>query len=421
MSKKLLNRTLQLYSIYAVIILVVAAPVFYFVIKRLYIKEADDTLLLHKKEFVLYTLPSMREDLIPTWNRFNRNTQIISGASLRVDSIYAASYYDSLDAEIEPYRVLESSITIGNKLYTYRAKTNLVEVEDIITNIVLLFLLVIIFLLAGLFFLTKQLSLSIWKPFYNTLNEIENFELDKATVPSFPATKVKEFDRLNNSLQYLIENNLSVYNSQKEFVENAAHELQTPLAVLQSKIDQFIQRNDVTQEQSALLEGLATSVTRLTRLNKNLLLLGKLDSSIYNEKEALSISNLINKNLDFFLEQAAASEIEVFVNIIEDVKPLANKVLVEMLVNNLLLNAIQHNTEAGRIKIEVGYNYLKVSNTGKSVALNQAKLFTRFSKIDTSAKGNGLGLSIVKKIVDLNCWKIKYSYENQFHSFLILF
>ena len=164
MSKKLLNRTLQLYSIYAVIILVVAAPVFYFVIKRLYIKEADDTLLLHKKEFVLYTLPSMREDLIPTWNRFNRNTQIISGASLRVDSIYAASYYDSLDAEIEPYRVLESSITIGNKLYTYRAKTNLVEVEDIITNIVLLFLLVIIFLLAGLFFLTKQLSLSIIIP-----------------------------------------------------------------------------------------------------------------------------------------------------------------------------------------------------------------------------------------------------------------
>ncbi len=421
MSKNLLNKTLQIYSIYAIIILIVAAPIFYFAIKRLYIKEADDTLLLHKKEFVLYTLPSMQEDLIPTWNRFNRNTQIINDGILKADSIYAASYYDSLDAEIEPYRVLESSITIGNKLYTYRAKTNLVEVEDIIINIVILFLLVIILLLLGLFFLTKNLSVSIWKPFYRTLNAIENFELDKAIVPIFLETEVKEFNRLNNTLQHLIENNLSVYKSQKEFIENAAHELQTPLAVFQSKIDQFMQRNDVTQEQSTLLEGLATSVARLTRLNKNLLLLGKLDSNIYSEKTALSISSLIEKNLNFFTEQAEAKNIEIEFNTIEEGKVLANKALLEMLVNNLFLNAIQHNVEAGNIYIEVGNDYLKVSNTGKAIQLNQAKLFTRFSKINTSEKGNGLGLSIVKKIADLNGWELKYEYENQFHIFLILF
>lgn len=410
-----------MYSIYAIIILVVAAPIFYFAIQRLYVKEADDTLLLHRKEFTQYSLPTIKETEISTWNRFNRNVEITKGNLIAHDSIYAATFYDSLDAEVEPYRVLEAPMNIAGKAYTYKARTNLVEVEDIIKSILWLFVTIIVFLLFGLFFLTRQLSLNIWKPFYKILNQIENFELDRNTAPRFIETSVQEFNRLNNSLRKLIEKNLTAYQIQREFVENAAHELQTPLAVFQAKIDSFVQKTDVTQEQATLLIGITDSLARLSKLNKNLLLLGKLDSDLYQEKEPLAVSALLYKNLDFFAEQADSKNLKIEINESDKCNIVAHPALVEMLVNNLFLNAIQHNIESGSIEIEVKERYFKISNTSNSKALNKDKLFTRFSKLNAAEKGNGLGLSIVKKIAELNHWEIDYRFEGDSHSFTIKF
>jgi len=421
MNKKLLHKTSSAYLIYSVLILLISAPVFYYAISRLYIKETDDTLVLHKKEFLQYSVVNLQQADIPAWNRFNRNIKIDSGQTLAKDSFFYTSYYDTLDAEIEPYRELVVPVKIQGKSYTYKARINLVETRDLIKNIAFLFFTIISILLIGLYIITKKLSSNLWKPFYQTLQQIESFEIDKSILPQFDETGIEEFNRLNTSIQRLIEKNIVIYKSQREFIENAAHELQTPLAVFQAKIDTLIQRPDVSKDQFEILASLNESVSRLNRLNKNLLLLSKIENDSYSGKETLEVNNYIQKNLEFFTEQAGSKKLKITTDLNEQLEIQSNPVLAEVVISNLFLNAIKHNIQEGVINVRTTNKSLAFSNSGQSFPLDHRKQFNRFSKINPSEHGTGLGLSIIKKIADLNGWNVNYNFEDNLHSFTITF
>ena len=421
MTKKLLHKTSRVYLLFSAVLLIVSAPLFYYITERLYIEETDETLILHKNEFVKYSLPTLKTADIQNWNKYNRNIKIEPFKNSGKDTIFYNSYYDALDAEIEPYRELNSSILIEGNPYTYSARINLVEKEDLMKSIAILFLVIISLLLIGLFVITKRLSINLWKPFYETLNQIEKFEIDKANHPKFTETNIEEFNRLNNSIEKLITKNTSIYHSQREFIENAAHELQTPLAVFQAKIDTLIQNADFTQEQYKMLSSLNDSVSRLNRLNKNLLLLSKMENDIYTEKQTINLNEAIGKHFDFFTEQAKAKNLIIKTEMKEAVAVKSNPVLAEILISNLFLNAIRHNVGNGQVLVTLSNHSLTFSNTGQSQTLIADKLFNRFSKSNPSEQGNGLGLAIIKKIADLNNWKISYSFENNFHSFSVAF
>ncbi|MFM9944079.1 MAG: sensor histidine kinase [Bacteroidia bacterium] len=421
MTKKLLHKTSKVYLLFSVMLLIVSAPLFYYITERLYIEETDETLILHKNEFVKYSLPTLKTADIQNWNKYNRNIKIEPFKNSGKDTIFYNSYYDALDAEIEPYRELNASILIEGNPYTYSARINLVEKEDLMKSIAILFLVIISLLLIGLFVITKRLSINLWKPFYETLNQIEKFEIDKSNHPKFTETNIEEFNRLNNSIEKLITKNTSIYHSQREFIENAAHELQTPLAVFQAKIDTLIQNADFTQEQYKMLSSLNDSVSRLNRLNKNLLLLSKMENDIYNEKQTINLKEAIEKHFDFFTEQAKAKNLIIKTEMNEAVAVKSNPVLAEILISNLFLNAIRHNVSDGKVLVTLSNHSLTFSNTGQSQTLVADKLFNRFSKSNPSEQGNGLGLAIIKKIADLNNWKISYSFANNFHSFSVAF
>lgn len=384
-------------------------------------QETDETLILHKNEFFKYSLPTLTVSEIPNWNKYNRNVKIEPFNKIAKDTLFYTSYFDTLDAENEPYRELNTPVTIQQQPYTYTARINLVETEDLMKTIALLFIAVIFILLAGLFVITQKLSATLWKPFYKTLQQIEEFEIDKNKKPQLGETDIEEFNRLNQTIEKLIERNIVIYKSQREFIENAAHELQTPLAVFQAKIDTLIQRSDVTKEQSEILGSLNENVSRLNRLNKNLLLLSKIDNESYSDKQTVSLNELIEKHNDFFAEQARAKNITIETKLLEPLETKANPVLAEVLINNLFLNAIRHNITNGKIVVTLSNRSLTFSNTGQTTALVQEKLFNRFSKVNPSEQGTGLGLSIVKKIADINNWTIAYSYANNLHSFSISF
>ena len=421
MTKKLLYKTSTVYLLFSVLLLIVAAPLFYYITERLYIEETDETLVLHKNEFLKYSLPTLTTAEIQNWNKYNRNSKIVPFGNSVNDTIFYISYYDTLDAETEPYRELNASILIDGNPYTYSARINLVETEDLMKSIAILFLVIISLFLVGLFVITKRLSINLWKPFYETLNQIERFEIDKSNQPQFIETNIDEFNRLNRSIEKLINKNTLIYQSQREFVENAAHELQTPLAVFQVKIDALIQNSDFTQKQYEMLSSLNDSVSRLNRLNKNLLLLSKMENDIYNEKQTINLNEAIEKNFDFFMEQAKAKNLIIKTEMKDAVSVKSNSVLAEILVSNLFLNAIRHNVNDGQILVTLSNHSLTFSNTGQSQTLVADKLFNRFSKSNPSEQGNGLGLAIIKKISDLNNWKISYSFANNFHSFSLTF
>jgi signal transduction histidine kinase len=421
MSKqKLLRKTTSNFLVFAVITLLVAAPLFYFISQKLYIYETDEVLHFHKGAFVKESHENFTSKDIAAWNKYNHNVTIVPDMGLTKDSIVGKMLFEPIANEKEPFRILYAPININGKKYTYTEKINLVEMEDMVFSIAAVFILIIIILLIGIIWISKITAAKIWKPFYNTLEQIQDFEIDKNKSPQFIPTDIDEFDRLNKSLEKLIEKNTLIYQSQREFVENAAHELQTPLALFQTKIDTLLQL-ELNKEQLSVLSSLNNDVSRLNRLNKNLLLLSKIDNESFLEKNTIVLKDYIEKHLDFFTEQAKAKNISIITEFDNDLVIKGNPALTEVLINNLFLNAIRHNEKNGKIIIRIQENQLIFENSGQPNPLVIDKLFNRFSKINPSSQGNGLGLAIIKKITELNQWEIHYRFEKQLHSFSISF
>jgi signal transduction histidine kinase len=421
MTKKLIHKTSKTYLLLTTILLVITAPAFYFLIQNLYLEDIDEALELRKNEFMQFTVNQLKENDISVWNKYNRNIKILENQSIKNDIYFYKNYYDSLSNEDEPYRELNAPFFIESKPYTLSVRANMVESEDLIISIFIIYTFLLSFLLLGLFSINKRLSAKLWNPFYQTLEQIERFEIDKTNQLQLPKTNIVEFNRLNQSIEKLIEKNTSIYRNQREFVENAAHELQTPLAVFQAKIDTLIQRSDVSEEQSVILGSLNESVSRLNRLNKNLLLLSKIENENYNEKQTIVLNEIIEKQLGFFTEQAYSKGIRLKTELSKQLFIQSNQTLAEILISNLFMNAIKHNVKNGQIWIKLTENSIVFSNTGIPKSLNKEKLFNRFSKANPSEQGNGLGLAIVNKIAEISHWPVSYSFTENIHSFTVNF
>lgn len=420
MSKKLLHITTNHFLLYSVLVLLISAPVFYYITNYFYIEETDEFIENHRKEFVAYELPNFKVSDVAMWNKYNRNELLVPSHTVKKEIYFTKEYYVKVEKENQPFRELNSPIYIEGKPYTYTAKINIIKNKHLVKSIAKLFLIIIIILLIGVILIVKISSKRIWKPFYHTLNQIQGFELDKNKTPTFLTTQVDEFSQLNKSLSKLIEKNISIYKSQREFVENAAHELQTPLALFQTKIDNLLQL-ELNEEQSSILSSLNNDVSRLNRLNKNLLLLSKIDNDSFLEKSTFILNDYINKHLDFFTEQAKSKNITIATEFTSELSITGNPSLTEVLINNLFLNAIRHNEKDGKINIQIKDNQLIFRNTGQEKPLVIAKLFNRFSKVNPSSQGNGLGLAIVKRITEINKWEISYTFKNQLHCFNVKF
>lgn len=418
--KKLLNKTTNSFLTFAILILLIAAPLFYYISEQLYIYETDEVLHFHKGAFIKESHKDFTQKDIDLWNKYNHDVMIVPDMGVSNDSIVGKMLYDPIAKEKEPFRVLYAPLTINGKKYTYTEKINLLEMEGMVLSIAVMFLFIIIVLMIGIIWISKTTAAKVWSPFYDTLKQIQYFEIDKNKPPHFIPTDIDEFDRLNKSLEWLIEKNTVIYKNQREFVENAAHELQTPLALFQTKIDTLTQL-DLTKEQSDLVTSLNKDVSRLNRLNKNLLLLSRIDNECFLEKDTIVLNDYIKKHLDFFTEQANAKNLTIKTEFSATLTVTGNQALIEVLINNLFLNAIRHNEKNGKIIITTLEDELIFRNSGQTTALQKEKLFNRFSKSNPSSQGNGLGLAIVKKITKLNHWKISYSFYNNLHCFSIKF
>jgi signal transduction histidine kinase len=274
----------------------------------------------------------------------------------------------------------------------------------------------------GFVLVTRVVYKKLWKPFYLTLREIEQFNIQKNEVPQFQETSIQEFRQLNDALGKLVSNNLQAYKIQKEFTENASHEMQTPLAVFQSKLDILLQQSNLSKEQLLIIQSLYNVTSRLTRINKNLLLLAKMDNLQFLDTEALNVPVVIAGSLSFFTEQAEANAIRIETDITpEDCIVQSNKTLLESLINNLITNAIKHNLPEGIIRISFQNRRLAIENTGVSNELDNTTLFRRFGRMSKTTKGSGLGLAIVQQICTLYRWQIEYRYTGNRHQFIIIF
>ena len=418
---RLLNRTTLNYLIYSIVVLLVVTPVFYFVIDQLFTKDVDETLLLQKQEIQYRFQKIKSESELQVWTDLDGDVRVEpSNGKLYPDSIFNLVQYDSLADEMEPYRILSSTVMLGIKPYHITARISLVESEDLIEAIVVTQAIVLVALLAGLLIINGWVSKRIWKPFYDTLGKLENFEVEKTPFLKFGSSSIKEFNDLNKAIEQLADRNYKSYLSQKEFTENAAHEMQTPLAIFQSKLELLMQTKNLSEEQAILMASLSEATSRLSKLNKALLLLSKIENNQFTEDETVDVTALTNKLIDIFNKQATTDEILFKTTFLNHLSISFNPTLIDILLSNLISNAIKHNPGRGLIEISISGRQWKISNPG-SPLISPDRIFERFQKGTSSHASTGLGLAIVKKISDTNGIAIQHEYENNWHSFTIRF
>lgn len=420
---RLLNRTLINYTFFATLILILSSPFFYWMMEKLYLDDVDEAILLRKKEFLINNRASLKTDDVSIWNRFNRDTRLLPDTitTKPKDHIIQETFYDAMTPEWEPYRVLYTNVIIEQKPYVLMIRLNLVESEDLIKTLTWLYFGVLFTLLIVIFFITRFISNRLWQPFYDTLEKIRQFNIEHHTLPVFTKTPIKEFRQLNKGLINLINDNLKAYQSQKEFTENAAHELQTPLAVFQSKLDMLLQDTSLNRNQAAILQSLYEAASRLSRVNKNLLLLSKIENNQYTVWEQVDIQGIIEDLTPYFSEQALSRNLIIHTNIINAPLLNASKPLVEIMISNLILNAISHNKMNGDISIKVTFNEFIICNTSDQAKLDSENMFKRFGKISRASNSSGLGLAIIRQICQLHNWKVGYNYQIDKHFFTITF
>lgn len=400
---------------------------YYAVVDAIWREELDEhNLAIAEKTSLEFNELKLSEselkESIALWNKIQPNTNIqkLESNTLKKDHYFTREEARTSGNNVEPerYRCLKKVVYINDIPYLFTTQTNIEESQETIFAIAMTTLVFFVILVLGLLFLNRKLSQIIWRPFRKILEQLKSFNLNQQKNIEFKSTNITEFAELQDSLHKLIEQNISIYRTQKEFTENASHELQTPLAIIKHKLDLLLQDENLTDQQYDIVETIHKALTRSSRINKNLLLLAKIENQQFDDSEQINFSDLINHSIQQFEEHFEQKNIQFQQSIDTEILVYGNSSLLETLVNNLLINAIRYTPENGNINVKLNEKQFEIANSG-SEKLDEALLFKRFSRASKDSNGSGLGLAIIKEICKFQKWNIIYKFENDKHQFSI--
>jgi len=318
----------------------------------------------------------------------------------------------------DAYRELTFSIIAGGQWYKARVIKSLAATHDTASAVFLITFCTILLVLVVTILINRSILKKLWQPFYQSLDILQQFKVGNREQLQFPSTGIDEFNFMNAALERSTGKALQDYNALRVFTENASHELQTPLAIIRSKLEVLMQGENLSEQQFASLQSASEALNRLSRMNQSLLLLTKIENEQYTLKSAVDIDLLLKNKIEQFKELWEDKHLQIA----QDVKQVqlhVNKELVELLLNNLFSNATRHNYDHGEIFIVLDEDKLMISNTGAKAPLNKAHLFQRFYNPLKSSTGNGLGLAVIRQICEASGLEVVYEYTEEKHVFMI--
>ncbi len=315
---------------------------------------------------------------------------------------------------------VESSYHIGGKHYKVSMYDFVAEPDEIADGVVesLAWIFLILLVIVGL--TNLMISRRILSPFHQTLKAIQRFSLKAGSDINFPSTRTREFQQLNYFLMKMTGKARADYRALKEFTENASHELQTPLAVIRGKLELLLE-SPLTEEQGNQILSALGSIERLSKINHSLALLNKLENQEFNTVNPINFSAHVRSILNDLSELMVMKSIAAKENIAENVHVVIHPSLADIMITNLLSNAIRHNMEGGNVDIDLTSERLLIVNTGLPPQMPLEETFHRFKRASHDSDSVGLGLAIVKQICDVTGLSIDYVYENKRHRVTVTF
>ena len=414
---KLLNKTSRYYILYTIpVVLLSAIFIYFFLLNE--IGESNQSILLTRVKVIEGYIAKGNATVL---NVFEINNEVyikeIDKNRIIPETVKDTLMYSDIEKEYISNKMVEVNKIINGKNYLIKVWKSTIEFDELMEVVFVVFLVLLLLLLLITAYINLKISKLIWEPFRNTLEYIKNFSVHSTDFKKLESNDITEFSELNSSINGMTSKMITDYKNQKKFAENASHEFQTPLAIIKGKIDLLLQENTLNEKTMQLLVSIEEAASRLSRINKSLLLLSKIENKHFGKLDTVALLPLIEKikdlNEDFILDKNLAFVLESS----EEVYFEINAELCFILLNNLIQNAIRHNVTNGKIAISVQDQTLHIANTGEDEVLNDAVIFERFEKKSSNANSIGLGLAIVKEIAEANSILVAYKYENNTHVF----
>jgi signal transduction histidine kinase len=380
--------------------------------------EDTEKRLIEKKETLLSVLET---DTALTSSPLAPDVSITATSATFKESAIDTMIDDALAEEQIAYRQLRFPYERNNKFYAVTLRAPLSEHDDLVKSIFTTFVVVLTLLAVVIIIGMQIFSRNIWKPFLATLKIMEDFRPGSKQTVVLPETDLKEFRQLNATVQRMTANSEAYFQSLRSFSENAAHEIQTPLAVIQSTTEVLLQDETLNEEHYKTISHLSSTTTRLSSIVSALLLLTRIENKQFRQETPIDVSEVVNSKIELYRELFEQKQIAVSISVEAGVRVKLHRVLAEILISNLLVNALRHTKENGRVSIVLTPHEFTVRNSGLPLKGDATRIFERFYKEDQSELSTGLGLSLVKMVTDVSGLEIAYRFEQEQHIFSVTF
>lgn len=420
---KLFHLVMWRMSAMLVVILTCWAVLFYLAVMEEVNDEVDDFLSDYAESLIIRSLSGEK---MPDTSNGSNNQYFLYDVSAE----YAASYpkisyrdemvYITAKGETEPARIL---MTIFQKddggymeLVVYTPTIEKYDLQRAILGwIVFLYVLLLLMILA----VNAWVFYRNMRPLYTLLKWLENYRLGSKREPLDESLRIVEFRKLNEAANLFSERSEQLYEQQKLFIGNASHEMQTPLAICRNRLEMLMEDDTLTEKQLSELMKTHRTLENLTRLNKSLLLLCKIDNRQFTDVKPICLNELLMHYLDDYKEVYAYRRVQVNVHVEDCFQLEMSEALATVLLTNLLKNAFVHTSEGGTIELTFTASSFEIRNTGEA-SLDKNRIFERFYKEGKKEGSTGLGLALVDSICKAYRLNLSYRFENGMHIFTII-
>ena len=409
---KLLTKTSLNFISASVIFFLVGSVAVYFSVRNIIAEDLHNRLFQQQKEFFYNADQNKLSDLTSKLVFIQKTDKEIGDSFSDTVLIVNDSYI--------LYRKLNFSYLIDKQYYNVSILNNQSQSDTLIKKIVIMNIGFAMLLFLIMFFVNRHSIKSALSVFYSTIRKLEDFELSKLQTLSLETAEVQEIKKLNEVFEKMATQIYNDFEAQKEYTENVSHELQTPLAIISSKVDELMQSDNLSKEQMEQLALLLETTNRLSKINQALIFLTKIDNRFYAQGSSFSLNDLIKEKLQIFDSAFQEKDLKLKLDLLDITYIYMNPYLADTLIINLIKNAIIHNVGGGVLGIHLSNNTLIIANSGSPLSFPENDIFKRFIRSEDSKKNLGIGLSIVQRICELYNFKIAYSYQRE-HQFKIIF
>lgn len=421
---KLLSYTYRKLALLLFLLMAVWGVLFYYAIIDEVVDETDDTLENYGEILMESALhdPSILETEGSLMS-FYKFTPISEEEGRHYRQVfYDATVYIELEDEDEPVRVMCTAFRMPDgQYYELKLMISILERDDMVEAMLwylgALFLLFLICTSIGIQLVLK----GVFRPLHGLLDWLHCIQPGKEVPPLDNPTKIREFRQLSDAALDMGNRSYKAYEEQKQFIENASHELQTPLAIVRGKVELLAESEGMTEQQMEQLDEIYATLGRAVKLNKSLLLLSRIENGQYTEMEDVSVDEILDELLPDLMDIYEHKQVRLIRK--REEQPFiirCNHSLAQILVSNLVKNSLLHNREGGELQVLTTPTSLVIKNTG-DVPLDGEKLFRRFYHgMDGKKDSTGLGLAIARSIALSSSLKLTYEWQNGMHTFRLV-